>query len=87
MDKKIAIVQNALEKYIVGDANLPPNYRKNAEILKKSLFSAVWNDIDNNNLYFLCMIQDSLKKLNSENPNDNYENMISEINYWINNDD
>jgi hypothetical protein len=84
-DKKISIIQNALEKYIVNDTSQSPNYRRGAVILKHGLSTVAWDDIANHSSYFLCMMHDALKKLNLETPNEDYEHMLTEIDDWIEN--
>ena len=82
-DTKITIIQNALEKYIVNDTSQSANYRRGAVILKNDLSQAIWDDLANYSSYFLCMIHDALKRLNAETPNNEYENMLTDIDHWL----
>jgi hypothetical protein len=82
-DRKIVIVRNAIKKYIITDKSINPNYRRGAIILKLDLLESVWDDIANYSSYFLCIIYNAMKSLYSENPIEEYENMLAEIDHWL----
>lgn len=79
MNKNI-IAQNALEKYIIINTDLPHNYRRDAILLKYDLSYNVWEHVlSKNNSYFNVIICDSTQRAISDSPNENYSDILSEI--------
>jgi len=72
--EKNNIVQNALEKYIINNTDLSPNYRRDAILLKFDLLSK-------NNSYFNGIMCDSIQRAISDSPNENtiYNDILAEI--------
>jgi hypothetical protein len=77
---KTTIVNNALEKYIIMNTDLSPNYRRDAVILKYDLSCNAWDDVlDRSNSYFLGIIYDAVKRLITDSPNNDYNDILREI--------
>ena len=78
--KKNIIVQNAIETYIINNTELSPNYRRDAALLKCDLSYNVWeNVLADSNSYFLSIMSDALERLNSDYRNDNYSDILREV--------
>jgi len=80
--EKNNIVQNALEKYIINNTDLSPNYRRDAILLKFDLSYNLLEDIlSKNNSYFNGIMCDSIQRAISDSPNENtiYNDILAEI--------
>lgn len=91
-DKKVAIVQHSLEKYIVEDTDIPGNYRCTARIFALTMDSMNWEelieDLSNRNSYFISIVSHAIILLKEKLPSDefDYDKMLEEVESLIEDD-